>query len=287
MGYIYRDKRTGWYVGEYFDAHGRRRREKLSRIRREAEATLALVESKVIRERLTGVRETQAVNFGEFADRYLGSVQEALRPKTLKRYRTSLNKLKPFFGNSDLTAITPERIDQCKAARMEGIADPARKQKHWATMNRDLQLLRAMFNLAIEWDCPRENPVRPRLFFKESKGRIRYLTPEEYNRLLGACRTDIRRLVVVAVHTGMRLDAQRSALEGAQRRSAIQEGGEAIGHLGPHVPRPQAHLCFVARHGRRRAEDCQGDPPTQGHPDDHAVRAPGPRLCQERREPTQ
>src|SRR5438093_475697 len=74
-----------------------------------------------------------------------------------KRYETSLGSLKPFFGNQFMTAIDAESIERYKHASV-GKVEPS-------TVNRDLQCLRRMFNLAIVWRYASENPMKFVKFF--------------------------------------------------------------------------------------------------------------------------
>lgn len=194
MGLFF-DSRTGWWVADYKDASNRRRRRKVSRIEREARKALALLEGQSIRDRLLNVRQLKPIGFDGFARLYLDHAKANVKAWT--RYASSLNSLTPFFGNMDLTAIAPDDIERYKKTRIEKV-EPS-------TVNRDLQVLRRMFNLAIAWSYARESPVRFVKFLRESKGRIRYLTREEFDRVLEACPDYLRPIVVVAVHTALRL----------------------------------------------------------------------------------
>ena len=194
MGHVYRDKRTGWWIAWFRDASGRRRRLRVARDPREARRTLALLESEAIRDRLLNVRPLKPIRFGEYAKLFLEHIQTQMR--AWKRYRTSLNSLTPFFGNVSLTAINPEEIERYKKVRLEQV-EPS-------TINRDLQCLRRMCNLAIAWGYARENPVRFVKFLRESSGRLRYLTREEFDRLIEASPDHLKPLITTAVHTGMR-----------------------------------------------------------------------------------
>lgn len=194
MGRIYRDQRTGWWIADYVDAVGKRRRVKASRDPREARRTLALLESKAIRDRALEVRPLKRIGFGEYAEVFLKHVRSQLR--AWDRYECALRSLKPFFGNVQMTAIDAEWIERYKQARAEQV-EPA-------TVNHDLHVLRRMYNLAMEWGYARESPVRFVKFFRERNARLRYLTREEFDRLVEACPDWLRALITVAVHTGMR-----------------------------------------------------------------------------------
>jgi len=72
-----------------------------------------------------------------------------------------------------------------------------------------LQVLRRLFNWAIEQGLATENPVRRVKFFRADTKRLRYLTEDEYKRLLDEAdkvyRSPLLRdAIELAVHTGLR-----------------------------------------------------------------------------------
>lgn len=71
-------------------------------------------------------------------------------------------------------------------------------------MNRELAVLKALFNKAIAWQLyDGDNPVRAVRFWKEPRTRLRLLEPEEEARLLAAAEP-LRTLLLVGLHTGLR-----------------------------------------------------------------------------------
>jgi integrase len=84
----------------------------------------------------------------------------------------------------------------------------AQKVSH-ATTDKDLAVLKAFFNWCIVHRLAASNPVRRVKLFHEDNSRLRYLTREEYDRLLEAARTIktspyLEEKIVLAVHTGLR-----------------------------------------------------------------------------------
>jgi integrase len=75
-----------------------------------------------------------------------------------------------------------------------------------ATVNKEINTLKAMLTKAVTWDYLRANPLTRMAGLKEPPGRLRYLAPEETARLLEACTTPVylRPIVELAMHTGMR-----------------------------------------------------------------------------------
>ena len=71
-------------------------------------------------------------------------------------------------------------------------------------MNKEVALLKAMLNRAIAWGLLDTNPILRVKKLPEPEGRVRYLEPEEIERLLAASPPHLRPIVVCALHTGMR-----------------------------------------------------------------------------------
>ena len=99
----------------------------------------------------------------------------------------SLKRFAAFFGPIPLVAITPELISEYVAVRI------ARDRIKPITATHDLQLLKSMFNLIINykrWRRVLENPVVYVKLAREDQTRVRFLEPEDIHRLLGvfSCR---------------------------------------------------------------------------------------------------
>lgn len=73
-----------------------------------------------------------------------------------------------------------------------------------ATLNRELSLLKHMYTKAIEWGKCKENPAKKVKKLKGEVKRVRYLMPDEVQILLSNCKDDLKPIVSLAVHTGMR-----------------------------------------------------------------------------------
>ncbi len=194
MGRCYRDDKTGKYVVDYFDAAGRRHRQQVSADAREARDMLAFLEGQAVRDRLLDVKPIEEIRFEDFAKKFLD--HQRIHVRAWKRCESSIGNLAPFFGNVNLTAIDAQTIEKFKRARLVKV-EPS-------TVNRDLQCLRRMYNLAIFWRHAKESPMRFVRMFREKGGRIRYLTFEEYPRLMRALPDHLKPLLRLAVNTGMR-----------------------------------------------------------------------------------
>ena len=99
---------------------------------------------------------------------------------------------------SQLADIVPPDIEGYKLHR--------RRQVSGATVNRELALLKHMFNLAIDWDLyTSSNPLRKVKYFQEINTGFRVLKPEEETRLLRNATPAIQDIVLYALNTGSRI----------------------------------------------------------------------------------
>jgi integrase len=75
-----------------------------------------------------------------------------------------------------------------------------------STVNRELALLKCMFNLAITWDLfLAANPVRKVKFFREFNTGLRVVSPEEEKSLLQHASPYLQDLIRFALNTGLRV----------------------------------------------------------------------------------
>jgi integrase len=100
------------------------------------------------------------------------------------------------FGEKYLHDIDSFQVEKWKMNR--------KRQVKISTVNRELAVLKTFFTKAIEWGYCKENPAKRVKLFKGVTRRLRYLMPDEVQRLISNCSDHLRPIVIVAVHTGMR-----------------------------------------------------------------------------------
>jgi len=88
------------------------------------------------------------------------------------------------------------KVETYKSERAEQVAP--------GTVNRELALLKCMFNRAIEWGKADSNPVKKVKLFKENNKRDRYLPCEEISTLISHSSPRLRGVVLFAINTGIR-----------------------------------------------------------------------------------
>ena len=112
-----------------------------------------------------------------------------------------VQRLETFFGETLVTAVTPERVEQFRHHRLYHgkVSD--------RTVNRDLQELKAMFNRVIRykrWHGVVDNPAAYLSLAKERNERARFLDKDEIQRLVEVAAPHLRPIIIMALHTGMR-----------------------------------------------------------------------------------
>jgi integrase len=110
------------------------------------------------------------------------------------------------LGRKPMDEISPILIEKYKRDRRA--SKTARGgERAPSTVNRELELLSKVFSLAIDQGLSIQNPCRRVKRFREDNERNRYLSDEEEARLLAVLtgsRADLRPVVILAIHTGMR-----------------------------------------------------------------------------------
>lgn len=135
----------------------------------------------------------------ELIDRYIKYhlLQEGGDHKRIPQLRWWQENL----GDYLLTEMTSPRLSEMKHKLSESRAP--------ATVNRYLAALSHVFTMAVnEWEWMDDNPMRKVKKLVEPRGRVRYLSKVEKNRLINACKdSEVKALlpiVLIAISTGMR-----------------------------------------------------------------------------------
>ena len=184
--------------------------------KRLAESILAKVKVQIAEGRFFETREEQDRTFKEMMDRYLKERAVLKAPKSRLRDQAALGHLLPILGEKVLAHITPKVIAGYKAQRRMERAAPA-------TINKELQLVRHAFNLAMrEWEWCRENPMH-RVSMEQVRNEVdRWLTAEEEERLMATSSPWLREIM-----------SSPSIRECGKARSSACNGRTWISHAGP------------------------------------------------------
>jgi integrase len=188
-----------WWIC-YFDADGRKRREKAGRksaaIELYRKRKTEVLEGKKLPEKL----RARKVGFAELANDTLEYSRAHKRSYWDDEIRMA--KLTNWLGDRPAESVTPQEIERWLSAKLS--LKPAR-------LNRYRALLSLVYRLGMQNGKVKLNPARLVRQRKESNGRIRFLSTEEEEVLRKVmheqCLKDLPQLDL-ALHTGLRLGEQ-------------------------------------------------------------------------------
>lgn len=141
------------------------------------------------------------ITFAELIDWYLE--QDLVGAK--RSYKSDVQRadvLRRRFGRMIAEEMTRNQVRNYQVRRM--------KERTWrgdkvspATVNREVALMRAVYNLGMDEGLVSESPCRKIKMLKENNARDRVLKPEEFERLCSELTPVAKRIVMTAYHTGM------------------------------------------------------------------------------------
>jgi integrase len=181
-----------YWISYYFN--GQQVREGVSGSRREAEAALETRKTDIRRGQFRHIPKRERLMFDGAAKEYRAA---KAGKRSLRRDETSLRRLREAFRLKRLDQITAQDIADYKKKRAGQVSG--------ATVNRELALLKCLFNVAIAAGHVAQNPVKAVKFFPESaKRRDKVLSNLEIEHLIEAAAPHLRPILAVALFTGLR-----------------------------------------------------------------------------------
>jgi len=198
MGSVYLRGKS--YVGKYKDENGEWVRKTLGRSP-SINKTIAKEILKGI-ERKIAAGEYDQINakiptIKKFSKDYLNHVRSVIQKRSWTRDELCLKHLLNFFGSSRIDKIKPKDVDDYKKYRLSSVKP--------ATVNRELEVLRHLFNLAERWNSFfGKNPVSRSGLLKVNNIKERILTLNEEKTLLEASPIYLKNIIICALQTGMR-----------------------------------------------------------------------------------
>ena len=192
-----KEGRDRWSI-DYQD-RGKRVREVVGDAQTRGEALVAL-QSRVA-ESFNGhfnpVRKVEPMRFARFADIYLDDYAKANKKSWRCDFYALKSLLTPYFGGMRLEDISPLEVEKYRAVRLRSVSK--------SSTNREMALLKVMFNLAIDWGFASENPLRKvKMFSEKDNLKERVLTGDEEARLLAASAPHLRPVITGLLTTGAR-----------------------------------------------------------------------------------
>ncbi|STX50476.1 site specific recombinase [Legionella busanensis] len=151
--------------------------------------------------------EAKKRTLGEMLDRYIRDVIPH-KPKNSRNTILHLKWWQEELGQYSLADISPSIIAEKRDKLLSGITT-RNKLRSPSTVVRYMAALSHAFTMAVkEWGWLEDSPMRRVTKPKEPRGRVRFLSDDERNRLLAECRKSesqyLYTAVVLALSTGAR-----------------------------------------------------------------------------------
>lgn len=199
MGVFKKDNR--WYI-DYYLPDGKRKREIVtipsvdpSNIKRQDAIKALSIRKGQIAEGKFEIAQTRApIQFEKLADKYIE--YSKANKRAWQRDRQSIGHLFVHFKDKTIAQITPWLIEKYKTERKK-LVKPS-------TINRELDTLRNMLNMAVVWKMVNSSPYKGIKHFRVSNTNLRIVSEEEFQKLSEAASPDLKPILLTAVATGMR-----------------------------------------------------------------------------------
>jgi integrase len=202
----------------------------------EAKKWAQITEGAMLEGRHFKTLEAKHHTISDLLARYREDVFPQKRSSTVYNQVYHLQWWEARLGHYTLSEITPALIVEYR--------DKLARTRKNPTVRRYLAVLSHAFTVAVEWQWINENPVSKVRKPKEPRGRVRFLTEDERERLFAACKVSRSRylylIVVLAISTGARR-------------------GELLSLRWPDVDLKRNMLTLhETKNGERRAVPCTG-----------------------------
>jgi integrase len=221
MARVFKRKQKSWttYFIEYYH-EGTQYREKVGRSKdgiteSMAKEALKSREGDIVKDKFDLAKTKTHPLFSKVMQEYLEHSKADKKPNSYRRDLISSKHLLDYFGNKRIDAIDLWIVKKYQKKRKEEIIarypDKDERDISFASINREIALLRHFYSMAIESGKIDNNPftVGKKITMFQEKPKERYLTENEVIAFLGVCdRSDNRFLKVIvltALHTGTRL----------------------------------------------------------------------------------
>lgn len=176
--------------------------------KRDAEKAESIIKAELLQGKYNLVEHRGDMLFTKLVDVYIDYTKA-----NNASYQTCIGKAEKFreyFKNKKLSDVTPIMVEQYRKKRKSEHKDKkSEKPIANTTINREVEILRKMFNIAIDNEWCDKNPASSRVVkkYREENKLERFLTIEEEARLLEQCIGEhayMKPIIQFALSTGMR-----------------------------------------------------------------------------------
>jgi integrase len=173
----------------------------------DAKKFIRKIESDIDQGKQLASSEATKRTLAEAIDRY---IQFALpkKPRSHRQQSPQLQWWKQQIGHLTLVQVTPAVLAKCRELLS---SEPTHRSplRSNSTVNRYMAVISHLFTVAVkEWEWININPCNKLSKLSEPRGRVRFLSDDERERLLEACKKSsneyLYTIVVIALSTGAR-----------------------------------------------------------------------------------
>ena len=225
--------------------------------------------------------ESKRHTLSDLVERYKRDILPTKKPRTRAPQVGQLEWWEEQLGSYVLADISPAILAECRDKLIRDpikprISDPkkaeVKRYRTPATVNRYLAVLSHAFSVAVrEWEWLDNNPASRVRRQTEPRGRVRFLSESERERLMEACKASnspvLYLVVILALSTGMR----QGEILGLSWRDVDLNQGRAVLHDTKNgerrvVPITGLALDLLKSHAKLRRLDTDRLFPSHKHP---------------------
>ncbi len=181
-----------WCIDYYFQ--GRKIVETVGKSKRVAENMLAIRKAEIQQKKFKIKPKVKDYLFKDFAQEYFNSFSQNKR--CVEREKVIIRHMNDFMGKKRLSTITLTTIEAYKAERA--------KQVSQSTVNRELDVAKHLFGVAVEEGKIESNPVKKIKKFIVDDKREKILSIVEIKKLIDASPPHLKPILILSLSTGMR-----------------------------------------------------------------------------------
>lgn len=209
---IIKSGKVSWQI-DWYEPSGKRKRRNF-RTKRDAEAEEAKIKALKAEGRYLDVKRDTRHDLGQLLTRYHKGFKDQKAYRTQKGYAIRAFAVAfgcrvhggTFKGGPVLSNIGLYDLEKFRNDRLATPVKSGNRPRSKACVNRELSAVRHVFSKAVAWDMMEKSPFTGTkgFFYKETNGRLRFLSEDEAVRLLAECPDHLHPIVLTALHTGMR-----------------------------------------------------------------------------------
>lgn len=190
-----------WYN---FIFHGRRIQQTTRQASKRVAERLEMEHKLSLQRGEIGLKEQVAPRFKEAMAKYLDWKLRMMKPRTYKLAKTCNVKLSLYFGDRRINAISVNDVLAYQQTRSEQKRVNTKRTIKPAMVNRELGLMRAMYNYWHRQGVRIDNPVSKVKFHEEDANIFHVLTPDEERYYLLTASQPLKDVATIILRTAMR-----------------------------------------------------------------------------------